>query len=120
MQQQNYAIRIVAVPPGEAPLWVREKWVGLVLPLTLAATAQGYFGFGVVSGPHSWLGQVWRVLRGQAHRMQGYAVEGARAIDILQSSSPEAAAWWREHAPQHLGPRRFLVFHAHVCQIVAM
>src|SRR5712664_1703512 len=26
-------IRIFAVPPGEAPAWVREKWVGLELPL---------------------------------------------------------------------------------------
>jgi hypothetical protein len=23
-------IRIVAIPPGQAPLWVREKWVGLM------------------------------------------------------------------------------------------
>jgi hypothetical protein len=28
------SVRIIAVPPGEAPLWVREKWVGLTLPLT--------------------------------------------------------------------------------------
>ena len=26
-------IRIIAVPPEEAPAWVREKWVGLELPL---------------------------------------------------------------------------------------
>src|SRR5437660_9122721 len=26
-------LRITSVPPGEAPLWVREKWVGLSLPL---------------------------------------------------------------------------------------
>ena len=29
----NGTIRIVGVPPGEAPLWVREKWLGLELPL---------------------------------------------------------------------------------------
>jgi len=28
-------IRVIAVPAGEAPPWVREKWVGLELPLTL-------------------------------------------------------------------------------------
>jgi hypothetical protein len=26
-------VRILTVPPGEAPGWVREKWVGLELPL---------------------------------------------------------------------------------------
>jgi hypothetical protein len=33
MSNPNWAVRIVAVPPGEAPLWVRQKWVGLDLPV---------------------------------------------------------------------------------------
>ena len=113
------AIRIIAVPPGEAPLWVREKWVGLELPLALDAAARDYVGFGVVSGPQTWLRQMWDIVRGRADRVRGYAVEGARAVEILQSSSPEAADWWRTHAPRHLAPRRYLVFHAHVCREIA-
>ncbi len=33
MAREAHYIRIVNVPAGEAPLWVREKWVGLELPL---------------------------------------------------------------------------------------
>src|SRR5215471_17510443 len=31
------SVRILRPPPGEAPLWVREKWVGLELPLAYGA-----------------------------------------------------------------------------------
>lgn len=119
MTPGNHAIRIIAVPPGEAPLWVREKWIGLELPLAFDTAAHIYRGFGVVSGPRSFLLQLWALMRGRAERISGYAVEGARAVDILQSSSPEAAAWWRTHAARHLEPQRHLVFHAHVCEVVA-
>jgi len=116
---ENHAIRIIAVPPGEAPLWVREKWVGLELPLAFDAAAHDYRGFGVVSGPPTFLRQLWALVRGRAERISGYAVEGAHAVDILQSSSSEAAAWWRTHAARHLAPRHYLVFHAHVCEVIA-
>jgi hypothetical protein len=116
---QNAKIRIVAVPPGEAPFWVRQEWVGLELPLTRYPILLSAPAFGVVSGPSSWPGQLWGLLRGRANRVVGYAVEGARAVEILEASSPDAAAWWREHASQHLGPRRYLIFHEHVCQLVA-
>ena len=33
MTNPDWAVRIVAVPPGEAPLWVRQRWVGLDLPV---------------------------------------------------------------------------------------
>jgi len=29
MSHKAFMVRITSVPPGEAPLWVREKWVGL-------------------------------------------------------------------------------------------
>ena len=43
MKNVTTNVRIVAVPLGEAPLWVREKWVGLELPLTRYATPREYF-----------------------------------------------------------------------------
>ena len=47
-------VRITATPPGEAPLWVREKWVGLVLPLAPGGSAPGtYLTSGVLSGPQT-------------------------------------------------------------------
>jgi hypothetical protein len=95
------SVRIIGVPPGEAPLWVREKWVGLELPLTRYPTARDTFTFGVLSQPVSCLAQFW-------------------AVEVLERSSPEAAAWWREHAPQYLAPKRYLVFHENVCEVVGV
>ncbi|MEA3013605.1 MAG: hypothetical protein QOD42_2150 [Sphingomonadales bacterium] len=37
----SQAIRIVRAPIGEAPLWVREAWVGLSLPLPARSQAAG-------------------------------------------------------------------------------
>jgi len=111
------AVRIIAVPPGEAPLWVREKWVGLELPLARASPGR-FFGFGALSGPRSFFTQLWGILQRRADRIYGYAVEAHPAVEILQASSPEAAAWWRENAAELVAPRRCLLFHAEVCQVV--
>jgi hypothetical protein len=119
VNQPTAKIRIVAVPPGEAPFWVRQEWVGLALPLTRYVRPQSALTFGVLSGPPSWLGQIWGMLMGRAVRDIGYAVEGAKAVELLQAKSPDAARWWREHAAHLLGPRRYLLFHEHVCEIVA-
>ncbi len=119
MTQPTAKIRIVAVPPGEAPFWVRQEWVGLELPLTRYVRPQIAVTFGVLSGPTSWLGQIWEMLIGRADRAIGYAVEGAAAVEILEAKNPDAARWWREHAPLSVAPRRYLLFHEHVCQLVA-
>ena len=44
-------IRIVSVPAGQAPLWVRQKWVGLELPLSLRHTPVTTFTRGVLTKP---------------------------------------------------------------------
>jgi hypothetical protein len=49
-------VRITSVPPGEAPPWVREKWVGLELPTIAPPRARVYSTVGTVSGPSSCLG----------------------------------------------------------------
>jgi hypothetical protein len=111
-------VRIIAVPPGEAPLWVREKWVGLELPLLCWPSTGKLIGFGAVSGPRTFLAQIWALLRGRSQRIYGFIVDAARAVDILDRASPEAAAWWRENAAELILPERGLVFHAEVCEIV--
>jgi hypothetical protein len=118
VNQPNAKIRIIAVPPGEAPFWVRQEWIGLELPLTRYVNPQSALAFGVLSGPSSWLGQMWGLLRGRADRIVGYAVEAAKAVEILQTKSPDAAGWWHEHAPQSVAPGRYLLFHEHVCEVV--
>ena len=118
MNNTNPTIRIVGVPPGEAPLWVREQWVGLELPLTRHKAPKAFYAFGVLSSPPTWLAQCWEIVRGRAPRIPGYAVESVRAVDILAASSPAAAAWWRENTPDLIRPRRCLLFHEHVCQLI--
>jgi hypothetical protein len=119
VRRTNGTIRIVGVPPGEAPLWVREKWLGLELPLAGFPSPAEYFTLGL-SGPRTRLGQLWAVVRGRASRVSGYPVEGSRAVEVLEKSNPEAAAWWREHASQFIIPNRYLVFHEEVCERVAL
>jgi hypothetical protein len=112
------SVRIIAIPPGEAPLWVREKWVGLELPLLCWPSARKFVAFGAVSGPRTWFAQIWALLRGRSQRIYGFAVDASRAVEILDRSSPEAAAWWRENVAELILPSRGLVFHAEVCEIV--
>jgi hypothetical protein len=103
VNKPDWTVRIIAAPPGEAPLWVRQKWVGLDLPVA-RYSAQGKFqgrflGLGVLSMPTSWLGQWLAVIRGRAELIAGYTVEALPAFGILGEKSPEAAACVaREHA----------------------
>jgi hypothetical protein len=117
MSNPDWAVRIVAVPPGEAPLWVRQKWVGLDLPVMRYAAHRKMLAFGVLSIPQSWPAQWAAILRGRAERVAGYAVAVVPAVGILAKASPEAAAWWRENTPHLIAPKRYLVFHEEVCRI---
>ena len=114
----NITIRIIDVPPGEAPHWVREKWVGLELSVVGNSDRRRVFGFGVLSQPRSRWMQWLLVLFGRAEVVDGYIIEAAPAVDLLSRSAPEAAEWWRENAAQAIAPRRCFVFHAHVCRVV--
>jgi hypothetical protein len=123
LRREPSFIRIVSVPPGEAPLWVREKWVGLELPLAdNTRRPRDYYGFGVLSAPRTrnWLVIWWWALRGRGglERHTGYAVNADEAVRRLEITAPNAAAWWRETVPHLLGPRQKFVFAESVCQIV--
>jgi hypothetical protein len=112
-------VRIVRVPPGEAPLEVREAWVGLVLPL-----ARGFEGprsimtAGVLSAPATFLGTLLGWFMGRVRRADGFVVDAAAAIDILAVDHPDAAAWWRTNTPGLLRPGRRFLFHAEACEPV--
>jgi hypothetical protein len=117
VSKPDWMIRIIAVPPGEAPLWVREKWVGLDLPVARYSGRGKFITMGVLSLPGSVLAQWLAVFRGRAERIAGYAVEALPAVEILACAHPEAAAWWRENTPHLIAPKRYLVFHEEVCRI---
>ena len=63
-------IRMIAVPPGDAPEWVRNAWVGLELPL-------------VPDAPDN--------------RDMVYSHE---AVAVLAAANPNAADWWRANFPK--------------------
>ena len=77
-------IRIMTVPAGEAPLWVREAWLGLELPCDpYLGYPNGELERGVVTGEEA-----------QRNRC-GYSVPQVEALAALENTSPQAAAWWR-------------------------
>ncbi len=110
-----FAIRIVEVPPGEAPEDVRAAWVGLVLPLAMPS-GRYWHSVPVLSGPKTKLGWLLRRLVGKGIKQDGYAVEVLIALRILERTHPEAAQWWRVNAPHLAQPRRRFIFTAQVCE----
>lgn len=112
-------LRIDAVPPGEAPLWVREQWVGLTLPLAQRGRApMHHLTSGVVSGPKDFGTFLLAMATGKLRRETGYRVVAHVAVDELAAHSPDASAWWREHASHQLRPGRFFVFHESVGEAI--
>jgi len=109
-------IRIVAVPPGEAPQWVREQWVGCELPLVGRMGGGTFKTIGVLK-----VSSYWAYFResffGKTEMVDGYMVDAAAAVRVLEMKSPEAAAWWWEHAP-YLTRRGRFIFHKEACALV--
>jgi hypothetical protein len=110
-------VRIMSVPPGEAPEAVRQAWVGLVLPLAPGETGpRESAAFGVVTGPRRRFGQLLRLLTGRYKRAMQYVVAVDAAIEALEKASPEAADWWRENTPDLIGLGQTFGFAAEVCE----
>lgn len=109
--QATFYLHITSIPSGEAPLWVREQWVGLKLPLAhREAKPIGLLTSGVLSGPRNLVSCLLAMLTGKLQRQSGFLVESRVAVAILALKSPEAAAWWRENTPYQLKPGRQFVF----------
>jgi hypothetical protein len=115
MARNRSQIRIVAVPPGQAPLWVRESWVGLKLPVHRDLTARKRLTVGVLDRP-SLISLLCNLIRGRAEFTTGYAVEALRAVEILDDTNPDAAAWWRQNTPHLLVRNRYFLFPTEVCE----
>jgi hypothetical protein len=112
-------VRIFAVPPGEAPAWVREKWVGLELPLAQGClTSSGGLTAGVLSGPRTSFARLTTLMLGRYQRRRGFKVNVLEAITVLENASPEAANWWRVNAPHLMTPSRVFLFPEDVCMVV--
>ena len=96
----NKYIKILTTPPGQAPVWVRDKWVGLSIPLLVH--------------PRRNLKQTG-VLGGAPNNINGYVVSAKTAIACLEQVAPDAARWWQHHLLDIDSSE--LVFDRNVCQI---
>lgn len=111
-------LRITSVPPGEAPFWVRQKWVGLSLPLAQQCVhAHPHRTFGVLSRPKNIFVRILAQLFGKLPKESGYIVASRTAIDLLAQTSPEAADWWRANTPFFLKPGQYFLFQEGVGQV---
>ena len=113
----NMFIRIVQRPDGEAPEWVRDAWIGTVLPLSDAQAVTSP-GFGVVTGPKTIWGEWWLLLTGRSQRFEGYTVCAADAVNILAGQNPDAADWWRSNVAYMLDGRHDFLFDVPACVIL--
>ncbi len=111
-------IRIISTPPGEAPLEIRQAWVGRVLPLHYP-TQKTTLTVGVLTGPKGFFGQLWAVLMGRVDEGSVYLVKAKIAVEILEEARPEAARWWREHTPHLFEANRTFGFAAEACELLA-
>lgn len=111
-------IVIRSTPLGEAPENVRDAWVGVILPV-YGERAVKTRTTGVLSGPRSWLA-MWLYLflrRGPVE--EGFLVEAPVAFEQLGQRSATALAWWQQNTPHLTRPGQYLLFHTHVCEVVA-
>jgi len=111
---------IVSLPAGEAPLWVRERWVGLELPLaqTSLTPRRVRVGSGVLTGPRSFLSALLAFVSGRLATQCGFIVPVLPALEALRVGAPDAADWWQANCPHLCKPRRYFLFQASECRVV--
>ena len=94
------SIKIIAMPLGQAPEWVRQEWIGVTIPLLekgIRGTQMGLFG-------------------GPIENENGYRVSSREAVDRLKNKSVTAAQWFEQYINFVLMP--VFVFSKEVCEIV--
>lgn len=88
-------IEITSIPEGEAPLWVRQAWVGLILPCDSTCGVREVKG--VISKKPS------------DKNKYGFAVPQAAALKVLEKKDPHAVDFWRREGFPKRGEFFFFV-----------
>ena len=90
-------IRITSRPKGDAPSEIRDKWIGLVLPVEGRST-----------GPVANL-----ISEGLVDDIKGFRVRTENALLALRQVHPETKEWWQKNArlPHEL------IFDADCCEL---
>lgn len=106
-------IKVVAVPEGEAPLWVRKAWVGCVL-----LAEKGFYLPG--KGITFWA-QGREVLTDQMTdpMQEWFWVSRERAIEMLKvQGRSNAAVWWQYVCP--MPKAEMLLFKPEECEVIIL
>lgn len=113
-------IRIIAIPPGEAPERIRSAWIGVVLPLADTKGPQPgiWITRGVLGKDRGLLARIKRLVGIPMVEQPSvaYAVDVLAAIESLRAHSPSAAEWWERHTPHLLVPGRRFCFSVACCE----
>jgi hypothetical protein len=113
-------VRIVTVPPGEAPAQIRAAWVGVTIPLADIEASQPnlWSSRGVLGKERGLLANVKRLFGVPAVEQPsiGYVVEVLPAIEALRAHAPAAATWWEQHTPHLIKPGARFLFDASCCE----
>lgn len=106
-------VQIIARPPGDAPDWVRDAWIGLTLlidpscPTTVSIS---------VRYTNRNIREYLKDAPEPDENTGGYPIAGRHAIEMLrQTGKIEAADWWLREAPHMLDT--YFIFARHVCHI---
>lgn len=103
----THVVRIASTPPGEAPKWVRDAWIGLEFP---ALDPE------VTTNPDK---PPSGVLSGRPSSDVGYTVPAAVAFDLLRRKAPDAFDWWQTHTQVTEAVDVGLCFDNSACVVVA-
>ena len=116
-------IRIVEMPPGEAPARIRKAWIGVILLLADTPHSQPniWATTGVLGKERSLLAKFRRLIGVPTVEQPSlaYVVDVNAAIESLRARSPSAAAWWERNTPTLLKPGKRFCFDAACCEELA-
>ena len=109
-------VRVVRMPLGDAPEWVREAWVGLSLPIT-GVGPRRWRAITAAGGPATIMDYVRARLTGRTTVIVGYEVNGKIAIERLGGLNAAAAAWWLEQSPAWAAGTVSFLFDTNSCEV---
>ena len=115
-------IRIIEIPPGEAPEQIRAAWVGVIIRLADVPEPQPgiWATTGVLGKELGLLAKFKRFLGAPVVEQPypSYVVDVLAAMDALRAQSSSAAAWWESHTPHLLKPGKKFCFAASCCEVI--
>ena len=100
-------IEITQAPDGDAPLDIREGWVGIKLP-TIDHRERSIRTVGILSSPKNIWSYLYLFFTSKTSRTNGYIVNSGKAIELLKMHNPNAAKWWCENTSYENSGRVFL------------